>query len=272
MPQPGFDLDSPFPVSPAQVAFYRENGFLKLKQVLAPELLAHYGAEITRQVQRLNPQTQPLEQRSMYDRAFLQVMNLWRQSAAVKEFVLGRRLAQIAATLMGVNGVRLYHDQALYKEPGGGVTPWHADQYYWPVASDKTCTAWVPLQPTPLDMGPLAFCPKSQTLTYGRDLEIGEESEIKLQQALAGYGLEESAFDLGEVSFHSGWTFHRAGVNKSSQARAVMTIIYMDAEMRLATPKNPNQVNDHQTWCPGAVPGEVIATPLNPVVYDRGGG
>ncbi len=267
--QPGFDLDSPFPVTPEQVALYRDNGFLKLKRVLAPEVLDFYGAEITRQVQRLNPQALPMEQRTMYDRAFLQVMNLWQQSERVKEFVLGRRLAQIAATLMGVEGVRIYHDQALYKEPGGGVTPWHADQYYWPVASDKTCTVWIPLQDTPLDMGPLAFCPGSHTLTYGRDLEIGEESEIKLQQALAGYGLEESAFDLGEVSFHSGWTFHRAGVNQSSQARAVMTIIYMDSQMRLMAPKNKNQVNDHKTWCPGAVPGEVIATPLNPIVYEK---
>ena len=47
-----------------------------------------------------------------------------------------------------VEGVRLYHDQALNKEPGGGYTPWHCDAYYWPVLSDKIVTAWVPLQVT----------------------------------------------------------------------------------------------------------------------------
>ena len=47
-----------------------------------------------------------------------------------------------------VEGVRLYHDQALNKEPGGGYTPWHCDAYYWPVQSDKIVTAWVPLQVT----------------------------------------------------------------------------------------------------------------------------
>jgi len=31
---------------------------------------------------------------------------------------------------MGVQGVRLYHDQALIKEPGGKPTPWHQDYYY----------------------------------------------------------------------------------------------------------------------------------------------
>lgn len=45
-----------------------------------------------------------------------------------------------------VEGVRLYADQALYKEPHGGYTPWHCDAFYWPLASDKAVTAWIPLQ------------------------------------------------------------------------------------------------------------------------------
>lgn len=45
--------------------------------------------------------------------------------------------------------MRIYHDQALYKEPGGGCTPWHADGYYFPLSSGKILTAWVPLQPVP---------------------------------------------------------------------------------------------------------------------------
>jgi ectoine hydroxylase-related dioxygenase (phytanoyl-CoA dioxygenase family) len=51
---------------------------------------------------------------------------------------------------------------------GGGLTPWHADQYYWPVSTDNTCTAWVPLQPTPLEMGPLAFSAGSHRYNVGR--------------------------------------------------------------------------------------------------------
>jgi len=41
----------------------------------------------------------------------------------------------------------------------------------------------------------------------------------------------------------------------------------MDADMRLATPRNRNQEADWETWCPGAVVGERIETPLNPVLY-----
>jgi hypothetical protein len=46
-----------------------------------------------------------------------------------------------------------------------------------------------------------------------------------------------------------------------------MTVIYMDAAMRLAPALNAAQVNDHNQWCPGAVPGAVIDTHKNPVIW-----
>ena len=127
------DIDAHYPLSDAQIAFFRKNGFIKLSQVLSPELLEHYGREINRLTLELNTQTLPLEQRNTYDKAFLQVMNMWLSSERVREFVLGKRLGRIAAELLEVDGVRLYHDQSLYKEAGGGITPTHADQYYWPL-------------------------------------------------------------------------------------------------------------------------------------------
>jgi ectoine hydroxylase-related dioxygenase (phytanoyl-CoA dioxygenase family) len=263
------ELNEAFPLTNEQIEFFRENGFIKLSQALPPDLLQHYKQEITRKVYELNTQHLPLEKRSTYDKAFLQIMNLWTRSEAVREFVFGKRLARIATELMGCRGVRIYHDQALYKEAGGGITPWHADQYYWPVSNANMVTAWIPLQDTPLDMGPLAFCAGSHRLDYGRDLEISDESEEALQRALAGFQLDEGPFALGDVSFHAGWTFHRAGANTTRQPREVMTIIYMDQDMRLVEAKNKHQVNDTQTWCPGVRVGETIASPLNPLVYSK---
>ena len=208
-----------------------------------------------------------MEERTLYGKAFLQVMNLWTHSEIVKQFVLGKRLARIAAELMGTRGVRLYHDQALFKEPGGGITPWHADQYYWPVDSDKTITAWVPLQDTPLELGPLAFAPGSFRIETGRHLEIGEESERQLQRSLKSYPIEESPFALGDVSFHSGWTFHRAGPNKTKSPREVMTVIYIDQDIHLTEPKNKHQQADRETWAPGVEVGKIVNSPLNPLLY-----
>jgi ectoine hydroxylase-related dioxygenase (phytanoyl-CoA dioxygenase family) len=260
-------LDEPYLLTREQIDFYAGNGYVKLPSVFSAELLEHFRRVISGRVAELSVDAVPMDKRSTYGKAFLQVMNLWTESEAVKEFVFGRRLARIAAELMGTTGVRLYHDQALYKEAGGGITPWHADQYYWPVSSDKMVTVWIPLQDTQLAMGPLAFCEKSHRFQLGRDLEISDESELTLKEALKQFQTEESGFDLGEVSFHAGWTFHRAGANSTDHPREVMTIIYMDEDMRLAAPKNKNQARDTERWCPGTQIGEVIASRLNPVVY-----
>ena len=262
-------LNEPYLISKEQLAFYRENGCIKLKNVLSAEDLAYYGEEITRKTKELNTLDIPMEERTTYQKAFLQVMNLWRESELVKEFVFGKRMAGIAAQLMEVDSVRLYHDQALYKEPSGGITPWHADQFYWPLATDKNITVWAPLQATPIEMGALEFSMKSQHFEYGRDLPISDESEQKIQNALAEQGFEllREDFELGEVSFHAGWTFHRAGPNLTKDPRAVMTIIYMDGNMKLKAPDNDQQKLDWEVWCPGAKIGEVINTPLNPVLY-----
>jgi ectoine hydroxylase-related dioxygenase (phytanoyl-CoA dioxygenase family) len=265
------ELNARYSLTPAQIAQFREQGFIKLKQVLSPAALEHYGREITDWVLRCSKETKPLAERDTYGKAFLQIMNLWTQSDVVKEFCFGHRLARLATELMGTRGVRMYHDQALYKEPGGGKTPWHADQYYWPLSNHNTVTAWVPLQATPLEMGPLAFSVGSHKYNLGRDIAISDESEARISKALLEQKLpmEESAFELGEVSFHYGWTFHRAGANQTANPRRVMTVIYMDRDMRLVAPANKNQQADWERWLPGVTIGEVAASPLNPVLYEN---
>ncbi|ARK10619.1 phytanoyl-CoA dioxygenase family protein [Fibrivirga algicola] len=262
-------LDTPYELSPEQINFYQTNRFIKLKNVFDAETLARYNDVISEQVAKMNTVTTALDERDTYGKAFLQLFNLWRENDAVRAFVFSKRLAKIAADLMQVDGVRMYHDQALFKEGGGGITPWHADQYYWPLSSDKTITAWIPLQPVPLEMGPLEFSAGSHQIVEGRELSIGDDSEklIAAKLRVTDFKHVIEPFDLGEVSFHSGWVFHRAGANVTDQMRKVMTVIYMDRDMVLQQPINKNQENDWHTWCPGARIGQVIDTALNPVLY-----
>lgn len=262
-------LDEPMKLTQDQIDFYQKNRFIKVKNVFNAETIEYFNTAISDRVARMNTVKTKVDERDTYGKAFLQLFNLWREDETVKQFVFSRRLAKIAADLMQVDGVRLYHDQALYKEGGGGITPWHADQYYWPLETDKTVTAWIPLQETPLEMGPLEFSAASHQIVEGRELEIGDESETLIQQRLRVTDFRHviEAFDIGEVSFHSGWIFHRAGANTTDKMRKVMTVIYMDRDMRLKQPENKNQINDWNTWCPGAVVGEVINSPINPVLY-----
>lgn len=269
---PALDISSEYKITPEHIARFNRDGYIKLKNVLSPEVLDYYGKEITRLVLLLNKQDKPMEERGTYGKAFLQIQNLWQHSQIAYEFVFGHRLARMATDLLQVRGVRMFHDQALYKEAGGGYTPWHIDQFYWPLATDRTITAWVPLREVPLENGPLMFSVGSQRIKIGRDLEISDESEKRIDEQLkiSNLPMDESPFDLGEVSFHNGYTFHRAGPNKLPRPREVMTIIYMDQDMKLAKPANKAQQGDWDKWCPEAKIGEIIDTPLNPLMYTRG--
>lgn len=266
-----YELDQPFTLSKNHIDNYQLNGFIKLKDVFSAETIGFMNEAISTEIDRLNIQTIELEKRDTYGKAFLQIMNLWTKSEKVKKIVFSKRLAKIAADLMQVDGVRMYHDQALFKEPGGGFTPWHADQYYWPLASDKTVTAWIPLQLTGLEMGPLEFSSGSQHLQDGRTFKISDDSETMIQEKLTLNDFTKTVepFDVGDVSFHMGWTFHRAGPNTTNRMRKVITVIYMDKDMTLMEPKNENQFADWETWCPGAMIGEKIATELNPVIFEK---
>ena len=262
-------LEEPYPLTEGQISFYQKNRFIKLKHVLNDETLTFFNQAITERVEKMNTEETPLEQRSTYGKAFLQLFNLWCEDEVVKQLIFSKRLGKIASDLMHTAGVRIYHDQALFKEGGGGITPWHTDQYYWPLETDKTVTAWIPLQATPLELGPLEFSAGSHQIVEGRELAIGDESETVIQQKLRVTDFKHviEPFDAGEISFHSGWVFHRAGGNSTNQMRKVMTIIYMDRDMKLKNPENENQVKDWEKWCPGAEIGKMISSPLNPIAY-----
>ncbi|MCL6268167.1 phytanoyl-CoA dioxygenase family protein [Flagellimonas myxillae] len=264
-------LDQPYTLNQDQLDFYKQNAFIKIKEVLPPEVLAYFNTVISAKVEEQNTQSTPLEDRDTYGKAFLQIFNLWTLDEEIKKLVCCKRLAQLAADLMEVNGVRMYHDQALFKEGGGGITPWHADQYYWPLSTDRVITAWIPLQAVPAEMGPLEFAAGSQDILTGRDLSISDESETLIGEKLRLTDCPKISepFDIGEVSFHSGWIFHRAGPNTTNRTRKVMTSIYMDKDMLLKKPENDGQINDCETWCPGVEIGSVIDSQINPILFER---
>ncbi len=264
-------LNESFDLKQEQIEFYEKNAFVKIKDVFPSEITMYFNAVISETVSEFNKVDTPIDERDTYGKAFLQLFNLWTEDEEIKKLIFSRRLAKIAADLMQVDGVRLYHDQALFKEGGGGITPWHADQHYWPLSSDKTITAWIPLQETPLEMGPLEFSAGSQNIVLGRELSIGDESEriIRNNLRINNFPHIKEPFDIGDVSFHSGWVFHRAGANTTDRVRKVMTIIYMDKDITLKKPENKGQENDWKTWCPGVEIGNVVNSFLNPVLYER---
>ncbi|MDQ0897043.1 MULTISPECIES: phytanoyl-CoA dioxygenase family protein [unclassified Paenibacillus] len=265
-------LEDNYELSAQQKESYQKNGHIALRQVASKSEIAAYEPVISHLVKELNKHDKPLEQRDTYGKAFIQISNLWEKSEAIQRFVLAKRFAKIAADLMGVNGVRIYHDQALFKEPHGGHTPWHQDQIYWPLDTDKTITMWMPLVPISQEVGSMTFASESHLMGYINKMVISDESHRTLAGYIEGKGFEtmsHGAMEAGDATFHSGWTLHSAPGNPTDTMRKVMTVIYYADGIRVAEPDSKARENDLKAWFPGIQPGDLAATALNPLVYSR---
>jgi ectoine hydroxylase-related dioxygenase (phytanoyl-CoA dioxygenase family) len=210
-----------------------------------------------------------LESRDTYGKAFLQVTNLWEKDDGVKRFVFEKKFAQIAADLLGVEKVRLYHDQALFKEPGGGRTPWHQDKFYWPLDTDKMVTMWMPLVDVDEEMGLVKFASGSHIDGAVENVEISDESEAMYGRHVEARGFAidgPSQMRAGDATFHLGWTIHSAGANRSTRMREVMTIIYFADGARITEPRSKYQQADLEAWFPGQKVGDVAGSRLNPIL------
>ncbi|NGP46377.1 phytanoyl-CoA dioxygenase family protein [Bacillaceae bacterium SIJ1] len=266
------NLEEYYTLTQEQKVLYQEKGHIYLKNVATDYEIKQYEKVITDKVMELNTHSQPVTKRDTYGKAFIQIGNLWVKSSEIKQFVLAKRFAKIAADLMGVDGVRIYHDQALYKEPGGGHTPWHQDQIYWPLDTPNTITMWMPLEPISQEVGTMTFASGTHKHGFISKQQISDESHNTLKQYIEGKQIpveNYGAMSAGDATFHAGWTIHSAPGNPTDHMRKIITIIYVADGARVAQPDSKARDSDLKNWIPGCSPGDLVASPLNPLVYKK---
>ena len=266
------ELKSAYRLSAETCTCYRRDGHVMLRSVCSADEVAAYRDSIVSAAARFNRERRPLNERDTFGKAFLQTLNLWRKDEDVARFTLARRFARIAADLMGVDAVRIYHDQALFKEVGGGYTPWHQDQYYFPLDTPHTVTMWMPIVDISEDMGSLDFVSASHREGYMAKVETGDAGNDYYEPVIAKRKLpvaRSGAMAAGDATFHAGWTLHRAGPNTSDRVREVMTVIYFADGARVTACDHVHREQDLKAWLPGQKPGELAGTHINPVVYRR---
>lgn len=249
---------------------YRAKGHAVVRGLASQSEIDTYLPAISDATFRMRGDAKPMSERDTYGKAFIQSMNLWTIDDTVRRFVFAKRFARVAAELLGVPGVRLYHDQALFKEPGGGLTPWHQDQVYWPLDTDKTITMWMPLVDVPSDVGSVEFVSGSHRSGDLGGAEIGDDSQQYFDHLIAERGLRTQSYApmrAGDASFHSGWTLHGAPANETRTMRCVMTIIYYADGTRVGALDNPMRENDARQWLGERRTGEMADGPLNPLLW-----
>ena len=78
-------------------------------------------------------------------RRFVQRINLWTDQEGMRELMMDPRLGKMASELAGVDCMRIWHDQALNKQPWANPTGWHLDNPLWSYSSRDALSIWVAL-------------------------------------------------------------------------------------------------------------------------------
>jgi ectoine hydroxylase-related dioxygenase (phytanoyl-CoA dioxygenase family) len=260
-------------IDPALIASFRANGHVRVPALATREELDAVRDDIWHGATTMawNGDV-PLEDRDTYGKAFLQASHLWKRHPAVARFSLARRFASVAAQLLEVDGVRLYNDQALFKEPGGGHTPWHQDQTYWPLDSDRTITMWMAFDDIRAPQSGLSFADGTHVLGHLGSAGISDDTQAHFDRVIVDRGLSTTTYselDAGDTTWHAGWTLHSAPGNPTDRMRPAMTVIYVADGVRVAEPEGTHQELDLKLWLKGCAAGDLAAGPNNPLLYTR---
>ena len=141
-------------LAPELVEDFRREGFVVVPDLLRADELARFGMAVDEGVaRRTRLDTRALGEKSRYEQSFTQCQNLWEDCPEVRPLTFHPLITETSARLLGVDAIRIWHDQALYKEAGGRETDPHQDQPYWPIVETDTITAWIPFDGSTLANG-----------------------------------------------------------------------------------------------------------------------
>jgi len=139
---------------------FNEKGFVIAENLLELAEIEHYKQVLHDAIKvRKQLDKRQLSEKTEYEKSFIQCQNLWEDFKELRQLTFDQRIASTAAKLLGVDKLRIWHDQALIKERGGRETDTHHDQPYWPIKETNTITAWIPMVPINKDNGHMGFFP-----------------------------------------------------------------------------------------------------------------
>lgn len=220
-------------LTPEQIAAYRENGFVVIEDFLTPDELETWRRAVDDAValrdDRKLADGSARSGDSYYDNVFIQRINLWQDHEGVRKLMFDRRLGAMAAALAGVEGIRIWHDQALIKQPWGNPTGWHLDNPYWSFYARDAISIWVALDDATLENGCLYFLPGTHKQATYDNVDIGPNlgDLFKVYPAWATMRAVAAPMRAGSCSFHNGLVAHAAGANMTPGYRRAMTCAYM---------------------------------------------
>ena len=222
-----------------QIDFYQEKGYIIIEDFLTPEELENWRRQVDDAVAQregrvtadgLLASERIVDEASAYfDKVFVHRQNLWVDHAGMRELMWDPRLGKMVSDLTGVDGMRIWHDQALVKQPWANPTGWHLDNASWSYSSRDAVTIWVALDDATRDNGCLYFLPGAHKTATFEHAGIGPNISdlFELYPQWAELQSVAAPMKAGSCSFHNGLMPHGAAANMTPGTRRAMTCGYM---------------------------------------------
>lgn len=222
-------------ISDEQIASYRDDGFTVLRGFLNADEVAELRQSMLDAIATMGksriagPGAKLVEGDAYFDRVYTQRLNLWRINDVVRRYLHDPALGRLLCRLEGVEAMRVWHDQALIKEPFANPTTLHLDDPYWSFYSRHAISIWIALEDATPENGCLCFIPGSHKIASTGNVGQSEEfgSLLLLYPEMRTIRPVVAPMKAGDCSFHNGLTAHGAGVNMTIDRRIAMTCAYM---------------------------------------------
>lgn len=217
-----------------QIKRYRDQGFLIHENLLSPVELGELTDAVMNAVAEMGDRKIKAvdwkDGDQYYDRVFVQRLNLWRDHPTIRRYLIESAIGEMASELAGVP-LRVWHDQALNKQPWANPTSWHLDNPYWSFHSTNAISIWIALDDATLQNGCMYYLPGSHKLVTNDNVGIGPNvgDLFRLYPALGRIQPVPAPMKAGSCAFHNGLTAHGAGPNMTPGWRRAMTCAYMPA-------------------------------------------
>lgn len=215
--------------TPEQVAFYRENGYLKFGRIFTREEMDRLREHVDEMIAALPEGKRP----ESMDVPHFQDPWLFR-------YLTHPRVLDVIEDFIGPDVV-LWSSHFIAKPRGDGrAVPWHTDGDYWGslLQPMKVITLWLAVDESTLENGCMRVLPGSHRRGgMGADgyHEVDSRSNVFHTEINPELLDESAAVDLelrvGECHFHDAWTVHASAPNSSSKRRCGYTMRYMPADV-----------------------------------------
>lgn len=225
-----------YELTPEQIHFYEENGYLAGVKMLDDEQIDALQNELAELMDTTHPGHGLFyefhsNESSDPQTVLFHALGAWRVTPGFHDVLWNPRFVVAASQLLGNQPVRFWHDQLFYKPPKkGGVVAWHQDYSYWtrtkPIAH---LTCWCALDDATPENGCLQYVPGSHRWgllpkpVIAGDLQGIKEFLTEEQQQQLDHPVSVPV-KKGEAVFHHPLTLHGSGENRSGKPRRAFVI------------------------------------------------